>query len=392
MSKTVYLDNAATTFPKPECVYKYMDEFYRQYGVNAGRSGYKLSMIANEVIQETRKELCGLVGIEDANKVIFTPSATIAMNQVLNGLDWTTIKNVYISPFEHNAVARTLYYLSKIYSFEVNFLDFNPNTFEIDTKKLMPKLVNSKPDLVCISHISNVTGYILPVEQLLEMIDSVGSDPIIVLDCAQSLGLINIDLSKLNIDYAIFAGHKTLYGPFGIAGIINNSKKVKLREFIVGGTGSDSTNLEMPKEEPNMYEAGSYNVQAIAGLNAAIKWIKDIKVDTLYKKEMELTNYLIDELEKLNDYVDLYLPKDMDRHIGILAFTLRDYNKYTPNQVADILDREFDICVRAGHHCSPYISNFFNVDDGFVRLSLSYFNSKNDIDIFTAALEDILGR
>ncbi|MBL4935572.1 aminotransferase class V-fold PLP-dependent enzyme [Clostridium sp. YIM B02515] len=386
MDKTIYLDNAATTFPKPECVYTFMDEFYRNYGVNAGRSGYKLSKKASEIIQETRTELSNLVGVNDQRKIIFTPSATIAINQVLYGLDWSKIRNVYISEFEHNAIARTLHHLSKKFNFKIHFLKFSPDTFEINTKDLAPKLINDKPDLVCISHISNVTGYILPIEQIIEMVSV--SSPIILLDCAQSIGLVDIDLSKLDIDFAVFAGHKTLYGPFGVAGIVNNSKKVKLSEFIVGGTGSDSTNLDMPSDGTLRYEAGSYNIQAIAGLNAAIKWIEETKTNVIYRKEKELTDYLVNKLEEIEE-IQLYLPKDRDRHIGIVSFNI---DGYSSQEVASILDRDFNISVRAGHHCAPYVGRFLNTNEGVVRVSLSYFNDKEDVDILIEALNEILWR
>lgn len=385
MNRTIYLDNAATTFPKPNCVYDFMDEFYRNNGVNAGRSSHRLSLIASNLIEDTRKELADLVKINDKSKVIFTPSATVALNQVLNGLEWSKIKNVYVSPFEHNAIMRTLNYLSKKYEFKIHILDFDNKTFELSTKLLKPKLAQNMPDLVCISHISNVTGYILPVEELTKMMREY--DPIVLLDCAQSMGLVDINLSKLNIDFAIFAGHKTLYGPFGIGGYINNSKKVTLNEFIVGGTGSDSTNLNMPEIEPYRYEAGSYNIQAIAGLNAAIRWIKNEGVDNIYKRKEELTFLLINELERL-DSIELYVPKSRGRHIGIVAFSICNY---LSEDVARILDEEFNIAVRAGHHCSPLVHNFLGVEgsSGTVRVSLSYFNDEKDIYYLIKCLKEL---
>lgn len=386
MDKTIYLDNAATTFPKPESVYSFMDEFYRKYGVNAGRSGYKLSKKASELIQDTRKKVANLVRLNDSSKIIFTPSATIAMNQILNGLDWTKIRNVYISDFEHNAIARTLHHISKRYNFKTHFIDLNSDTFNINTKDLAPKLANYKPDLICISHVSNVTGYIFPIEQIIEMISS--SDPIIVLDCSQSLGLVDIDFSKLDIDFAVFAGHKTLYGPFGVAGIINNTKKVKLSEFIVGGTGSDSTNLDMPNDGHLKYEAGSYNIQAIAGLNAAIKWISETKIDVIYNKEKELTDYLVSKLKEIEE-IELYVPHNRSKHISIVSFNIIGYSA---EDVANILDQDFNISVRAGHHCAPYIGKFLNANQGVVRVSLSYFNDKDDVDTLISAINDILWR
>ncbi|GIM28837.1 cysteine desulfurase [Clostridium polyendosporum] len=383
MSDIIYLDNASTTFPKPESVYNFMDEFYRKNGVNAGRSSHKLSRIANDLIDDTRRELTDLVKINNKSRVVFTSSATVALNQVLNGLDWSTIKNVYVSPFEHNAIMRTLHYLNKKFDFVIHILDFNSETFELNTKALKPNLSQNMPDLVCVSHVSNVTGYILPIEQLTEILSDY--NPIVILDCAQSMGLIDIDLNKLNIDYAIFAGHKTLYGPFGIAGYINNSNKVALKEFIVGGTGSDSINLNMPEVEPYMYEAGSYNIQAIAGLNAAIKWIKQTKVYFIYKKEKELTDLLVSELEQL-DGIEIYIPKDRERHIGIVALNI---DGYSAEDVARVLDEEFNIAVRAGHHCAPYFRDFINIYEGTVRVSLGYFNDKEQIKYLIESLENL---
>ena len=383
MNKTIYLDNAATTFPKPECVYKKMDEFYRECGVNAGRSSYKLSRIASMLIDDTRGKLAKVVNLESKENIIFSPSATISLNQILNGLDWSTIKNVYVSPFEHNATMRTLNYLKNKYIFNIHVLDFDDESFELKIRELRPKLAQNIPDLICVSHVSNVTGYILPIEAILEEVKTY--NPIVILDCSQSIGLVDLDLKKINVDFAVFAGHKTLYGPFGIAGYINNNSKVNLKEFIVGGTGSDSTNLNMPEHGVHKYEAGSYNVQAIAGLNAALVWLNEIGVDSIYKKKKQLTEILVMELEKV-DGIEIYLPKDRTRHIGIVSLNVIGYNS---EDVAKILDEEFDIAVRAGHHCAPYFGEFLKIEQGTVRVSIGYFNSNDDIRCLIESLREL---
>ncbi|MGL5149900.1 MAG: aminotransferase class V-fold PLP-dependent enzyme, partial [Clostridium sp.] len=348
----IYLDNAATTFPKPEIVYDVMDNCLRNSCVNAGRGSYKLAKEAMEIIDETRNLIGELVHLNNGEGVIFTPSATIAINQILNGLDWNNIKNVFITPFEHNAIRRTLHYIQKIYKFDVHILPFNNLTFEFELNKAKIMFSEIKPELVLMSHVSNVTGFILPISEIVEL--SKGCEAITVVDCAQSLGVVDLNLKRIGCDFAVFAGHKSLYGPMGIAGFIQNTSKIKLGNYIVGGTGSDSKNLSMPDNFYGQYEAGSYNIYAIAGLNAALKWIKSTGVENIYKHKMELTNKLIDGLEDIEE-IQMYLPKDRKNHIGTISFTV---DEYISEDVASILSEDFDIAVRAGHHCAPSIGEF----------------------------------
>lgn len=370
----IYLDNAATTFPKPECVYDGMDNFTRKYGVNAGRGSYYLSEKAREIIEDTRKEIISLVNLENKNNVIFTPSATIAINQILNGLNWNNIKNVYITPFEHNAAVRTLFSIKEKYDINIIMIPFDNLTFELKELEFKVSLAENNPDILFMSHVSNVTGYILPIEKVLCTLKNY--DVIKIIDCAQSLGLLELDLKKYSFDFAIFAGHKALYGPFGIGGFIYNSS-IELKEYILGGTGADSTNLKMPKEKPYRYEAGSYNIQAIAGLNFAIKWIKNTSIQTIFNHEKKLINLLIDQIENLPN-MELYLPKNLDRHIGIIALNV---NGFESTDLSQILDEEFNIYVRAGHHCAPNLGNFLSgrATKGTLRISLNYFNTEEDI-------------
>ncbi len=383
MEGIIYLDNAATTFPKPEEVYDYMDSFYRNYGANAGRGGHSLSRMATKIIDETRELLCDLVDYNKLERVIFTPSATIALNQILRGLDWSTIHNVYISPFEHNAVVRTLYSLKQEYSFNIFEIEFNKFTFELDYQRLSQMMAHNKPDLFVLTHISNVLGLILPIEEII--IAGEKYQPITVIDCSQSLGLVPISITKASIDFIVFAGHKTLYGPFGASGYIDNSD-IELKCYITGGTGSDSTNIEMPKSFPLAYEAGSLNIQAIAGLNASLKWINKIGVSNIYFKKKELTEQLIKMLLEIED-IELYLPNKRDKHIGIIPFNVKGY---LPDQLAYILDCDYNIAVRAGHHCAPKIGSFLEASFGTVRASLGYFNTFEDIKKLYEAIEEII--
>ena len=383
MERIIYLDNAATTFPKPECVYEKMDFINRNLAVNSGRGSYKLSRLASEIIKECRENIASLLNIQNSNKVIYTPSATIAINQILGGINWGCVNNIYVSPFEHNAIMRTLHLLQKEYNFEINIIPFDPTTFRLDERKLKILVAEKKADVIMLSHISNVTGFILPIKRIYEIAKD--EDTITVIDASQSAGLVNLEVN--DYDFLVFAGHKTLYGPFGIAGFIKNTN-IELNEFIVGGTGSDSKNLEMPSELPGRYEAGSYNIQAIAGLNESIKWIRSNGIENIKIKEQKLTEFLVKELQ-LIDELEIYVPEDSKEHIGIVSFNVDGFDA---SEFADILDEEFNISVRAGHHCAPNIGEFLGgqAEEGLIRVSLSYFSGREDIIALKDAIIDIV--
>lgn len=388
MNKQIYLDNAATTFPKPEVVYKAVDKFLREECVNAGRGAYKLAQNATNLIDETRTLLLGLINSSENDKVILTPSATIATNQLLRGLEWSEIKNVYVSPFEHNAIMRTLHSLQKVNEFNINIIPFDNISFELDEDELRVMFSKMTPDLIVMSHVSNVTGYILPIKRCHEMAKHY--NPINIVDCAQSLGLVEVDIKNefSECDFIIFAGHKSLYGIFGIGGFIALNNKIRLNEVITGGTGSDSTNLDMPSDSELYYEAGSYNMQAIAGLNAALKWIKKIGVNEIYLHKKELTKQLIEGLQNI-DGIEIYIPGNLEKHIGVVSFNL---NTYLPEDIGKILSDEFNIAVRTGHHCAPMIGKFLGgyAIDGTVRLSVGYFNKNQEIEDIIEAIQDVL--
>jgi cysteine desulfurase family protein len=383
VSQTIYFDNAATTFPKPEIVYETMDKVYRSIGVNAGRSSYRIAREANEIINETRTNLAKLVNFKTPNRIVFAPSATIAMNQIINGLKWDDRKTVYVTPFEHNAIMRPLHYIQKKHHIDIEIIQFDEKSFEIDMENLKINFSQKRPDYIFLSHVSNVTGYILPVELIAEVAKKYNA--VIILDCAQSMGLLPIDTEKLDVDYLVFAGHKTLYGPFGIAGFIDKSD-FKLSYFLAGGTGSDSLNLDMPDYYPTIYEVASPNIQAIAGLNAAIKWIDETGIDNIRIREEELTLRLTEGLSGIYG-AKLYLPKKETDRTGIISCTFDDADS---NEVGKLLD-EYSIAVRTGYHCAPNIHNFLSTTakGGTVRFSLSYFNTVEEIEYLINCLTDL---
>lgn len=378
----VYLDNAATTFPKPESVYVAMDEMNRKGAVNAGRGSYRLAQDASKLISDTKSKLRQLVHVDALAAVVFSPSITIAINQIVNGLDLRKKAVVYVSPYEHNAVARSIFGLSKKLELMVKEIPLNDD-LEIDIEKMKYEFSKDKPEAVFCTHVSNVTGYVLPIKEIFSEAKKHGS--INIMDSAQSMGLIEIRADLIDVDLIGFAGHKTLYGPFGIGGFINVAG-VNLRSFITGGTGSDSLNLEMPTGNESRYESSSSNIVAIAGLNAALSCLNQGE-HLAYEKKM--TNYFIEKFSTIKE-VKMYLPENRENHVGIVSMTL---DGISSEDIGVILDEDFDIAVRTGYHCAPYIHKYLKDEGtlGTVRIGLGQFSTSEDIDKLYSAIIDILG-
>ena len=312
----IYLDNAATSFPRPEAVCAEMDRVNRTLSVNAGRGGYKAAREASEIIYDTKKKLAELFHCTGKADVVLTPSVTQAFNQVLNGLDISENTVVYITAYEHNAIARTMESIRQRTGCTVCIIPMEEKTLEIDLKKTEYLFHEKNPDIVISTVISNVTGYMLPVKDLFELAKQYHA--ITIADAAQAAGLIDIDLDEIKADIIGFAGHKTLCGPFGIGGFIIR-KDVSLKCILTGGTGSDSLNLSMPQSAPGRYEAGSENIVAIAGLHAALEWLS---ANQHMEHIKELTDYLVDGLSK-NPDVTVFTT---NQQLGIVSFVVEGYD------------------------------------------------------------------
>lgn len=376
----IYLDNAATTFPKPERVYNALEVANRELAFNAGRGSYKAARNASAVIDDTKDHLLSLLHATGYADVVFTPSVTHALNQVINGLNLTRDSVIYISPYEHNAVARTVYQLSINSGVSVEMLPLTED-LQIDLEKAKYQFSINTPSVVILNALSNVTGYILPVAELFLMAKECGATTI--LDAAQAAGLIDLDMPALNVDILCFAGHKTLMGPFGIGGFLIKHG-VTLKKVFTGGTGSASLSLDMPEDAPGRYEASSTNVVAIAGLNASLK---GLDIDEHRKTVRELTEYLLEALNHIPS-VSLMGAFDTDKTLGIVSFVVEGYES---DEVGTILDDEYNIAVRTGYHCAPYIHDYLGDKPyhGTIRIGLGQFNTKEDIDVLTSAIESL---
>ena len=375
-----YFDNAATTFPKPEAVYKSMDLFQRHTGGSFGRGNYGFSASMKGVVDDTRSKIADLFHCP-AKEVIFEPSATISLNIIIQGIIRQGAKNIYISPFEHNAVTRTLHYYENLGQIKVTQLHVTSN-LEFDLQRIRFQFEERRPDLVILSHASNVIGLIAPVDEIFREAKAYGA--ITVLDMAQSAGLVDCDLSKDYFDFAVFAGHKTLLGPTGISGFVMKPD-FNLEPVFFGGTGFESANQDMPRSLPERFEFGTLNTVGIVGLNASIKWILEQGINTIAQKESSNRKTLI-ELLSSYDFISLVGNVDGKDYVGIVSCLLQGIRSDTAGQ----LFSERNISVRTGLHCAPLAHQFLKTyPSGTIRFSVNCFTNSDDFMELQTALNDI---
>ncbi len=375
-----YFDNAATTYPKPECVYTFMDQFYRQNGGNAGRGHYSIAQSAGELILDTRKRLQELLHCP-AKQVVFTPTATIALNIIIQGIIASGVKNVYISPFEHNAVTRTLHHYEQIERISVTQLSVTKD-LKYDLEKIRYQFDAVKPDLVIVSHASNTIGLVAPIEDIFSLAKKY--DAYTLVDMAQSAGLIDCNIGLNCIDFAVFAGHKTLYGPTGISGFVMEPS-IKLPAVLFGGTGYESANQDMPESMPEKYEMGTLNVVGIAGFNASLKWIQEKTIETLALKEKENRGKLLEILNNY-DFIRIVGNYESNEYVGIVSCLIEGISS---DSAGNIFDHQ-GISVRTGLHCAPLAHRFMGTyPAGTIRFSVNYFTSEEDFEQLIEALDFI---
>ncbi len=372
----IYLDNAATTFPKPQSVNLAIQRAMRMYGANPGRSGHKMSIRSSEEIYKCRKSISELFNCEETN-VIFSLNCTQSINMVLKGI-LKPGDHVVVSCLEHNAVMRPL---KKLNDKGVNFTI--ANVFPEDNERTLDsfrKSLNEKTKLIVCIHASNVWGIRLPIERIAAMGRQYGIMTLV--DAAQSAGVVPIDLKQNKIDFLCTAGHKGLMGPMG-TGILIIKDSDKLDTIIEGGTGTGSQLLKQPETSPDKFESGTPNTPGIAGLRAGVDFIKRTKVENIFKHEMDLVIRLYDKLAKIN-YVKLYTNRpNLKFYLPLISFNIKDKDSET---VAEFLNNE-GIAVRAGMHCAPLAHNFYNtLETGAVRVCPSYFTRASDIDYFVMAV------
>jgi cysteine desulfurase family protein len=380
--RVIYLDNAATTFPKPRSVLEGMFAAYARMGVSPGRGGYDLAVEADALVNKIRGKLARFFGAQDPDRVVFAGNATDALNLVLQGC----VKpgdHIVSTRLEHNSVLRPLHELHRQGMIEYDLAPFDGKGF-VDPDDIARK-IRSNTRAVVVSHASNVLGTVQPVEAI-GRVCAERSVPLII-DAAQSAGVIPIDMAQWNVSAVAFTGHKSLMGPTGIGGLaLSPSLDVRTTRF--GGTGIDSISLTHTQTFPHRLEAGTLNLLGIIGLSEGLDYVLSEGQEVVHAREMSLLARLRDGLSDV-DGVTLHCADDLFGHVGLLTVTV---DGVTPQDVGAILDADFGISVRTGLHCAPLVHADLGAHpNGGVRFSLGPFNTQADIDAAIEAMSMIAG-
>ena len=379
-SMGIYLDNGATSYPKPESVTDAVCKFMTDIGVSSGRGGYKQAMVADKIVYDTRKLLSKLFNQNDPKKVIFTLNVTEAINMAIYGI-LEPGDHVITSSIEHNAVWRCLKTLERDKGITISNVpcDIKGHSKAEDVSKL----INKNTKLIIFTHASNVLGSIQPIAQIGEIAKN--SNILFMVDVAQSAGVIDIDMMRDNIDIIAFTGHKSLMGPMGTGGLAIKDT-VDIRAIKQGGTGGDSAYPYQVDYYPNKLEVGTLNISGIAGLKASLEYIENKGIKIIFKHEKELRDYAIFHLKRIPNLI-LYGPDETEDAAMVISFNIEGIRC---EDVAYQLDKNHEIMIRAGLHCAPLAHEVIGtIKTGTARIGIGHFNTKEDIDRIISALRQL---
>jgi cysteine desulfurase family protein len=379
----VYFDNAATSWPKPESVYKAMDHFMREVGANPGRSGHKMSVEAERIVLNARELLAEIFGVDDSSRIIHTFNTTDSLNVGIKCL-LRKGDHAITSSFEHNSVIRPLRQLEQHGVIELTVVPCTKEGFLNPAD--VEKSIRPNTRLVSIIHASNVTGTLMPVEEIGEIISKYDGVYYMV-DAAQTAGVIPIDVNQLKVDLLAFPGHKSLLGPQGTGGLyIKEGLEEIMPSFKEGGTGSLSEQEVHPDFMPDKYESGTKNTVGLAGLAAGVEFVMQTGVENIHKHDSELTEQLLEGLQKI-DGITIYGPQDPQRQTSVVSINI---NGLRSNEVGFCLDQQYGIMSRVGLHCGPLAHKTMGTaPDGTVRLSMGYFNTPEEVDYVCKSVSKI---
>jgi len=374
----IYLDNASTSFPKPEKVYVETDTFLRNWGVNIGRGENRLEYEAAARVLESRRKIALFFGIKDYRRLVFTFNATLGLNLALKG-GLKKSDHVLVGPMQHNSVMRPLYALRESISTDDlrhdkdGLLDLN--SFE--------EQITPKTRMVVINHASNVNGVVQPLCEIGRICRE--KELIFLVDASQSAGSIPLDVEECNIDLLAFAGHKGLLGPLGVGGLYVG-ERILLDPIIEGGTGFASELERQPRNLPEGFEAGTRNTPAIIGLAAGVDFIENIGVSVISSHKSALINRLNTGLESVEDIKTYYYESENNESCGVLSFTVDGWNI---DDIGKVLNSQ-SFVVRGGLQCAPHAHRTLGTfSEGAIRVSPGYFNTANDIDSFLQSIREV---
>jgi cysteine desulfurase/selenocysteine lyase len=382
MSNLIYLDNSATSFPKPEEVYQFMDHFYRNHGVSPGRSGFDAAIETEEVVFGTRKMLMELFnGDGDSNRLTFSYNASDSLNMIIQGMAEKG-DHIVSTCLEHNSVLRPLYHLEIDGTAETTYVPFDKHGY-IDPDEIK-KAIRKNTKMVVVNHCSNIIGTIQPVAEIGKICKEAGV--FFVVDGSQSAGAVEIDMQKMGIDAFVFTGHKCLMGPTGIGGsYIMDGFPVKGTRF--GGTGVRSAVKTHLTEFPYRMENGTLNLLGVAGIYAGVKWVKEKGINKLHEQEIQLWDKLRKGVQAINN-VTTYCADSIENQNPVLSLNVGGFEA---GDVGTMLDVDYNIACRTGLQCAPKVHEGLGTIDmhGTVRLSVGPFNTEAHIDTAIEAIADI---
>lgn len=375
---SLFLDNAATSFPKPDSVYRAMDAAMREVGVAPGRGGYRQSLAAARIVFEARSALAAFFGVSDSSRLIFTHSATESLNLAVNGL-LKPGDHVISSTMEHNALVRPLH-LARNRGVEVTFVQANREG--VISERDIACALRPNTRLIALAHCSNVTGTVQPIGEIARIARQGGA--LLLIDAAQTAGYFPLDIGLMGIDLLAVPGHKGLYGPPG-TGLLAIAEGVTLEPLLVGGTGGNASSIYQPEVLPERFESGTINTPAIAGLKAGLDFLLETGLDVVRAKGKLLVQQLLEGL-RASSGVTVYGPAQGERGAAV-SFTMAGHD---PATLGFLLDRSYDISVRVGLHCAPDVHRTIgSYPEGTVRVSPGFFTSHEDIAFFLKALHEL---
>jgi cysteine desulfurase / selenocysteine lyase len=367
----IYFDNAATAFPKPPGALARMVETFERIGVSPGRGSYDLAVEAEDLVFDTRKRIALLLGAPDPNRVIFASNATDALNLCIQGLVGPG-DHVVSTRIEHNSVLRPLYHLRLKGLIQYDLVPFDHNGF-VDPN-LIAATIKPNTRLVIVSHASNVLGTIQPLHKIGTLCRE--KEVPLLVDAAQSAGVVPIDMDAWGIGAVAFTGHKSLMGPTGVGGLVIHPD-LDLQSTRYGGTGIDSESPLHTQDYPHRLEAGTINLMGIIGLSEGLRFLEKKGIESIHREEMRLLTRLRDGLMPLAG-VDLYCVEDLTDHVGLMTLNIIGMD---PGDAGAILDADFGIAVRVGLHCAPLAHEGMGTfPRGGVRFSLGPFNTADEVD------------
>jgi cysteine desulfurase/selenocysteine lyase len=378
----IYLDYAATSWPKPPEVLKAMSDYLEYSGGNPGRSGHRLSIAAGRAVFSARQAIADLFNAPDPLRVVFTPNVTYALNLVIEGL-LRPGDRVVTSSMEHNSVMRPLRALEQK-GIQLQIVQCGPDG-GLDLESFKAAILPGTR-LVVTTHASNVTGTLFPITEIAELAHE--KSALFLVDAAQTAGVLPIDLTASSIDFLAFTGHKGLYGPPGTGGLVigGQVKIEELEPLVRGGTGSRSEFEQQPEFLPDKYESGTVNGVGFVGLGAGARWVMERGIEQIRAHEAMLTDRLISGLLDLPE-LTLFGPNDSARMTAVLSCRIKSKQV---SYVGLCLDDEFEILSRVGLHCSPSAHRTIGTfSDGTIRLAPGFGTSFEDIDVVIAAIKKV---